>query len=444
MPSIRRSLRSGRLLDDGPDAWNIVRISAPVATSSEEMIPRMRSGIDLTKAGLSLEEGFLASRIDGRTTVKDLALIVGKSSEETEKVLRRLSKAGVLILDSGGPADEAPAAQEEDEGDRSEDGSPYGTFIFPAHLMHEEGDLDEEARKRIVYFHHHLAKWTYYEILDVGRKADPKEIKKAYFERSKEWHPDRFRKPRLGSFKRLVEEIFRKVQDCYHTLSDPAAREKYDQDNVFMLDEDAISEMLAKQRKEEREKRREVLAAEKRKKKNPVRQRLEKARAFFEEAKVLRDQGQFVEALRSVQTSLAFEPRDEAKALEEELKVLAGEHRIAPHLRRGAHEESMTNWDNAITAYGEAVRLAPEHGEARLRLAYNMLMGQRDPHEANAHAQKAVSLLPQDAEAHFVLGMCYEKGGMDKAAIREFKTALDLKPNHVEAKKHLKKLKWGF
>ena len=42
---------------------------------AEELIPRMRQGIDLTKAGLSVEEGYIASRIDGRTTVKDIAIM---------------------------------------------------------------------------------------------------------------------------------------------------------------------------------------------------------------------------------------------------------------------------------------------------------------------------------------------------------------------------------
>jgi Flp pilus assembly protein TadD len=73
-----------------------------------------------------------------------------------------------------------------------------------------------------------------------------------------------------------------------------------------------------------------------------------------------------------------------------------------------------------------------------------MIMGGRDPHEANVHAHKAVSLLPDDPEAHFVLGMCYEKGGMAKAAVRAFSRAIELKPNYAEAKKRLKKLKWGF
>jgi curved DNA-binding protein CbpA len=401
---------------------------------AEELIPRMRRGIDLTKAGLSVEEGFIASRIDGRTTVKDIAIIIGKSKEETQKILNRLSRAGVIVLAEG--SDEVHE-EEEPSGE-------YGDYIFPPNLMMEEGDLDPETRKRIIWTHEHLDKWTHYELLQAHRKDDAKELKKAYFERSKEWHPDRFRRPNLGSFKRMIEDIFKKIQEAHATLSDPKLREKYDEENILMLDEDAIAEMLAKQRKAEREERRAQEAVERRKKKNPVRQRIAKAKEFYEEALRLKVDGQLIEALRSVQTALAYDPRDEYKALEEELRVSAGQYKIGPYLRKGSHEESMTNWDDAATAFGEAVRLSPENGEARLRLAFNLLMAGRDPHEANAHAHKAVALLPNEPEAHFVLGLCYEKGGMEKAAIREYKTAVDLKPNYEDAKKRLKKLKWGF
>ena len=401
---------------------------------AEELIPRMRHGIDLTKAGLSVEEGFVASRIDGRTTVKEIALIVGKSKEDTQRILTRLSRAGVIVI-----SDSVEEVHEEEE-----PSGEYGSYIFAPNLMMEEGDLDGDTRKKIIWVHEHLEKWTFYELLQANRKDDAKVLKKAYFERSKEWHPDRFRKPNLGSFKKMIEDIFKKIQEAHATLSDPKQREKYDEENVLMLDEDAISELLAKQRKADREARREQLTVERRKRNNPIRQRIAKAKQFYDDAQRLRSDGQLIEALRAVQTALTYDPRDEYKVMEEELKIAAGQYKVGPYLRKGAHEESMTNWDQAADAFAEAVRLSPEHGEARLRLAFNLLMAGRDPHEANAHAHKAVALLPDDPEAHFVLGLCYEKGGMEKAAIREYKTAVDLKPNYEDAKKRLKKLKWGF
>jgi tetratricopeptide (TPR) repeat protein len=144
------------------------------------------------------------------------------------------------------------------------------------------------------------------------------------------------------------------------------------------------------------------------------------------------------------QTALTFDVRPEYEEAIERLKVLAGEHRIGPYMRKGAALEAMCNWEESIQAFSEVVRLSPEHGPGRLRLAYNLMMGAQDPHEASAHAQKAAALLPDDPEAHFVLGMCYEKSGMDKAALRAYSRAIELRPSYVEVKKRLKKLKWGF
>lgn len=410
------------------------------AESKKGFIPRVRSGLDLTRIGLSMDEGYVASRIDGRTTVQEIAHLVGKSKSDTELILERLRKAGVL--EHGGTDDlpRIPTRAMHREGSDDE----YGDFIFPPALMHEEGTLDNEMRKKVIWFHEHLDKWSHYEFLQVPRRADEKEIKKAYFLRSKEWHPDRFPRGNVGSFKKMIDAVYFHVKDAYDVLTDPERRAKYDESVVFTLGEDEIAEMLEEQRKIEREKKREEEAIERRRRRNPARIRIDQARKFYEDALEKEKAGELLVALRLAQTAMAYDEKPEYVDAAERLKVSAGELRIGPYMRRGTTLESILNWDEAIDVFRDAVRVAPEYGPAHLRLAYNLIVGGRDPHEATTHAHKAVALLNDDPEAHFVLGMCYEKGGMEKAALRAFSRALELKPNHNEAKKRLKKLKWGF
>lgn len=404
------------------------------------MVPRMRDGIDLMSAGLSVEEGFIASRIDGRTPVKDLAHLVGKTPVETHRILTRLAKAGIVRLGDDGTADLPERGPRPEDAERPD----YGGFIFPPGPMMAECDLNEEERKRILFFHEHLEAWTYYELLQAKWRADAKDIKRAYFERSKEWHPDRFRRPNLGPFKPMIDRIFQQVQEAYRILSDPKKKAEYDEANVLMVDQDEIADMLKEQRKKEREARRAGEAEARRKRRNPMRQRIGKARKFYDEAVQLRENGQLMEALRVARLAVTFEERPEYKELVEALQNEAGELRIQPLLRRGNSQEKLTNWGAAIEAFQEAVRIAPEHGPARLRLALNLLMAGRDPDDASPHAQKAAQLLPQEPEAHFVLGLCYEKAGMEKAAVRALQKAVELKPNYSDAKKRLRSLKWGF
>lgn len=62
----------------------------------------------------------------------------------------------------------------------------------------------------------------YYDVLGVTRKANAEEIKRAYRKLASKWHPDRNK----GS--KESEERFKKINEAYEVLSDPASRAKYD------------------------------------------------------------------------------------------------------------------------------------------------------------------------------------------------------------------------
>lgn len=404
-------------------------------TSDKSDVPRLRTDVDLTKLGLSVEEGFIASRIDGHSSIHDIALMVGKPEEATRHIIQRLSRAGVVLFGD----DEVKAPANPKTGEQG-----YGNFIFPVALMHEEVNLEEDERKRIIYFHSNLEKWTHYELLQVSRKDDAKTIKRAYFARSKEWHPDRFRRGDLGSFKKMIDDIFKAVGVAHGVLSNDKKREAYDEEHVFMANEDDVAQMLKTQKKKERDERREKERLERRKRRNPVRKRMGKAKDLMTQALEAEERGELLDALRLAQTAAAFDKREDYDEIVERLKFAAGELRVGPFIKRGISREHMTNWSEAIEMFSEAVRIAPDNGQARIRLAFNLVMGGHDPSEAIPHAQKGIHLCADDPEAHFVLGLCYEKGGMQKAAVRELSKALELKPNYKEAKKRLRELKWGF
>jgi curved DNA-binding protein CbpA len=59
---------------------------------------------------------------------------------------------------------------------------------------------------------------NYYDILGVSKTSSQEEIKKKYRELSKMHHPD----------KGGDEEMFKKINEAYSTLSDPSKRAEYD------------------------------------------------------------------------------------------------------------------------------------------------------------------------------------------------------------------------
>ena len=61
----------------------------------------------------------------------------------------------------------------------------------------------------------------YYAILGISVTASPKEVKKAYYEQSKIWHPDL-------STSQDAKEKMQDINEAYLILKDAEAREKYD------------------------------------------------------------------------------------------------------------------------------------------------------------------------------------------------------------------------
>lgn len=70
---------------------------------------------------------------------------------------------------------------------------------------------------------------THYEVLDVSSGADLAEIKKAYHDFARRFHPDRFHQSDLRA---KVESAFARIARAYETLNDEKRRRDYDQSLV--------------------------------------------------------------------------------------------------------------------------------------------------------------------------------------------------------------------
>jgi len=69
-----------------------------------------------------------------------------------------------------------------------------------------------------------MVKKTYYEILEVDKKASQEDIKSAYRRLVMLYHPDKNKLPE-------AEEMFKGITEAYSVLSDPDKRKQYDRDN---------------------------------------------------------------------------------------------------------------------------------------------------------------------------------------------------------------------
>jgi len=86
----------------------------------------------------------------------------------------------------------------------------------------------QEFRERVQRIHDQLEQATYYELLQVSEGAGAGAIKQAFFDRSIEYHPDRFIRLEDEDLKAQIYEIFKRMSEAFKVLASPEARSRYD------------------------------------------------------------------------------------------------------------------------------------------------------------------------------------------------------------------------
>ena len=96
-------------------------------------------------------------------------------------------------------------------------------FRKAAELSPGDGGINDELKKAEAALKRSKLK-DYYKILGVNRRANAKQIKKAFRELALKWHPDKH----IEAEKEAAEKEFQLVAEAYEILSDDGKRQMYD------------------------------------------------------------------------------------------------------------------------------------------------------------------------------------------------------------------------
>lgn len=149
------------------------------------------------KVALTPADGFLLSRVDGRSSANEILKIIPLPAEEVERSLFGLLCTGFVEY--------LPLAPRE---------PPPGW---------------EELRQEVLEASQDLARRTHYQVLGVSRYAPEPVLQAAYYRLAKRYHPDTQHHPQLADLRDRLEALFVRVREAYETLRNPQARAAYEQ-----------------------------------------------------------------------------------------------------------------------------------------------------------------------------------------------------------------------
>lgn len=298
---------------------------------------------------LTPEEYFILSRIDGNVRANDLIALTGIEEEKLFSILEKFSKMKII----------------EDMG-----------------FSRDEVDLKEEEKKEIDNFLKSLEKKNFFEILQIKPTASSEEIRDAGLSILRKFHPDRFFRKKLGPYKAKLEKIVEKVNEAMEILLNEEARKIY-------------AEQFPGQKPEEKEKAK----FRKDEKLLPIKERVEKARTFYEEALKLEREKRYKEAILNLELAIAYDPfSKEYKEKLSSLKKLT---------------ESTKDWRQL---YSSALSLI-SNGNVTKGL-----------HEL----EECLLLNPAEAEPYLTAMSVLKESGKSESAIKVGEKATEKFPNHVE------------
>lgn len=199
-------------------------------TLARTSVPKLTPWIDPRSLVLDAREGFFLSRIDGYTSLGDLAVMTNTGLEGAIAIAEKLRK--VLAIYFGDRPPEKPAPPEERPVVVAAEAAPLVRKKRPRRFTDEElaqpSDLDEEFRIDVLDLHSWLDEYDHYELLNVPREADRKAIKTAYYGLAARFHTDRYYGKNLGPFKAKMEQVFARITTAHDTLASKQRRADYD------------------------------------------------------------------------------------------------------------------------------------------------------------------------------------------------------------------------
>ncbi|NNB86176.1 DnaJ domain-containing protein [Corallococcus exiguus] len=345
--------------------------------------------------------------------------------------------------------------------------------------MAEEVDLEPDQKRDIIEMERSLEKMDHHAVLGVSRGASPQEVKQAYYNASRRFHPDRYFGKNLGSFRARLERIFKRLTDAHNALSrqeparapdaPPAARvpttpppaaappRTTSGSSFAAVMPPAVSGARppsgsfasvpppAAPPPDDAESEARRAERQARFARHPYMARSHKLTELIARGRAATARGDFERAYQDFNHVLSLDPKNrEVAQLLVEARRKHDLTRAQAEVERGQELEMRGDFAGAQAAYRLAVSLNGDNPEAAFQAARVGRELAQDAQEVMKLAQRAVELKPGRADYQLLLAHVLLVAGQKKPAKHHFEEVVRLDPDNADARAALKKLRWTF
>lgn len=207
-----------------------------------DLVPRLATNPDWSKAAPTPEDMFVLSRVDGHSTLADLLLVTGLPRERSLEAVAHLCALGLVELPGApedAPAPVTPAAAARAARTPPPAARPAPTVTpeamaaasltsIPPFEADPTLDLPVDKQREVHEVFHHLQEIDFYTLLGLGAGSTTRDVQRGFRKTSMRYHPDRFFGKALGGYLGMLEAIFRHMTNVAEYLSDDAQRATYE------------------------------------------------------------------------------------------------------------------------------------------------------------------------------------------------------------------------
>ncbi len=318
-------------------------------------------------------------------------------------------------------------------------------------------DLPDAFQAEIRAFARALPGLDYFQILGVSRSASPDEVRDAFFERSKTFHPDRYFKKELGPFAALLTEVYKRIVAAHDVLRDVKLRASYQKtlpdDNAGSAPKASVTKAMPVAKRPAPAPPPVAGGSSLRNRlglKSPglvldsLQKQLEQSRArarkHFDAALQQKATGYWARAAQLVELAIAFDPRE--KQYHNELADLlprANSERAAD-VRRKAEMLLHGDRNGAAELLEEAAQLCPTDAELAHKLSILLFEIGGDLAKAGLYGERAVALDEDELRYRKSLAAIYRGAGQPQKARKHLQRAWELDPLDKEIRLALQTL----